>query len=142
MEVTINHDPTKVLKNYMLKKFYICIYTHTHTHTYICVCACVNVCVCITESFCYASESNTLQIYYVLSCFSYVQFSVAPWTAACKACLSKGFSRQEYWSGLLRPPPRDLPNPGIEYMSLSLLLWLTGYLPPAPHGKLIYFNFF
>ena len=25
-----------------------------------------------------------------------------------------GFSRQEYWSGLLCPPPGDLPNPGIE----------------------------
>ena len=24
------------------------------------------------------------------------------------------FSRQEYWSGLPWPPPRDLPNPGIE----------------------------
>ena len=25
-----------------------------------------------------------------------------------------GFSRQEYWSGLLCPPPGDLPNPRIE----------------------------
>ena len=25
-----------------------------------------------------------------------------------------GFSWQEYWSGLPCPPPRDLPNPGIE----------------------------
>ena len=25
-----------------------------------------------------------------------------------------GFSRQEYRSGLLVPPPRGLPNPGIE----------------------------
>ena len=24
------------------------------------------------------------------------------------------FSRQEYWSGLPCPPPRDFPNPGIE----------------------------
>ena len=28
------------------------------------------------------------------------------------------FSRQEYWSGLPRLPPGDLPNPGIEPMSL------------------------
>ena len=28
--------------------------------------------------------------------------------------LSMGFSRQEYCSGLPFPPPRDLPNPGIE----------------------------
>ena len=30
---------------------------------------------------------------------------------ACQALLSMEFSRQEYWSGLLCPPPRDLPNP-------------------------------
>ena len=29
-----------------------------------------------------------------------------------------GFSRQEYWSGLLCPPPEDLSNPGIKGMSL------------------------
>ena len=29
-----------------------------------------------------------------------------------------GFSRQEYWNGLPCPPPRDLPDPGIEPMSL------------------------
>ena len=32
--------------------------------------------------------------------------------------LSMGFSRQEYWSGLPCPPPGDLPNPGIEPVSL------------------------
>ena len=31
----------------------------------------------------------------------------------------QGFSRQEYWSGLLCPPPGDLPHPGIEPMSLD-----------------------
>ena len=35
-----------------------------------------------------------------------------PWIAARQAHLSMGFSRQEYWSGLPRPPPRDLPKPG------------------------------
>ena len=30
-----------------------------------------------------------------------------------------GFSRQEYWSGLLYPTPGDLPNPGIEPVSLA-----------------------
>ena len=33
--------------------------------------------------------------------------------------LSMGFSRQEYWSGLPCPPPGDLPDPGIEPMSLT-----------------------
>ena len=39
---------------------------------------------------------------------------VTPWTADCKAPLSTGFSRQEYWSGWPFPSPGNLPNPGIE----------------------------
>ena len=34
-----------------------------------------------------------------------------PWTISCQAPLPMGFSRQEYWSGLPCPPPRDLPKP-------------------------------
>ena len=37
-----------------------------------------------------------------------------PWTVACQAPLSKGFSRREYWSGLPFPSPEDLPDSGIE----------------------------
>ena len=29
-----------------------------------------------------------------------------------------GFFRQEYWSGLPFPPPGELPDPGVEPMSL------------------------
>ena len=57
---------------------------------------CVCVCVCV---------------------FSHVQFFVTPWTVACQAPLSMGFSRQEYWRGLPFPTPGDLPNPGIETTS-------------------------
>ena len=32
--------------------------------------------------------------------------------------LSRGFSRQGYWSGLPCPPPGDLPDPGIKPASL------------------------
>ena len=35
-------------------------------------------------------------------------------TVAHQTPLSMEFSRQEYWSGLLFPPPGDLPNPGIK----------------------------
>ena len=52
--------------------------------------------------------------------FSHVQLFVNPWTVACQAPLSMGFSRQEYWSGLLRPPPGNLPDPGIEPTSPAL----------------------
>ena len=46
--------------------------------------------------------------------FSRVRFFVTPWTVACQAPLSMGFSRQEYWSGLPCPSPGDLPDPGIK----------------------------
>ena len=40
-----------------------------------------------------------------------------PWAVAHQAPLSTGFSRQEHWRGLPFPPPRDLPDPGIEPVS-------------------------
>ena len=40
------------------------------------------------------------------------------WTVARQLPLSKGFSRQEQWSGLPCPSPEDLPNPGIKPASL------------------------
>ena len=45
---------------------------------------------------------------------------VTPWTVACQAALSMGFSKQEYWSGLPFPSPGDLPNPEIEPRSPAL----------------------
>ena len=47
-------------------------------------------------------------------CVSHFRLFETPWTVAHQASLSMGFSRQEYWSGLLFPPPGDLPDPGIE----------------------------
>ena len=41
----------------------------------------------------------------LLSRFSHVQLFVILWTRACQAPLSTGFPRQQYWSGLLCPPP-------------------------------------
>ena len=52
-----------------------------------------------------------------LSC---VQLFATPWTVARQAPPTMGFSRQEYWSGLSFPSPGDLPNPGIEPVSLVL----------------------
>ena len=53
----------------------------------------------------------------MLSHFSHVQLFVTLWTVAHQASLSMGFYRQEYWHGLRSPPPRDLPDPGIETVS-------------------------
>ena len=45
------------------------------------------------------------------------QLFAITWTGAQQALLSRGFSQQEYLSGVPFPPPGDLPNPGIEPMS-------------------------
>ena len=42
---------------------------------------------------------------HMLSCFSHVQLFAVLWTVAQQSPLSKGFSRQEYWSGLPCPSP-------------------------------------
>ena len=60
-----------------------------------------------------------------LSRYSRVWPFSTPWTEACQASLSMGFSRQEYWSekkkeyrsGLPFPPPGDLPDSGISCIS-------------------------
>ena len=57
---------------------------------------------------------------------------VIPWTVARQAPLSMGFSRQEYWSELPFPPPEDLPNPGIEMISLLVFLPLIFHLQAHP----------
>ena len=49
---------------------------------------------------------------------SWVQFFVTLWTLAQQGPLPMEFSKQEYWSGLPFPPPGDLPDLGIEPMSL------------------------
>ena len=68
---------------------------------------------------------------------------VTPWTVVCQAPLSMGFSRQEYWSGLLFPSPGDFPDPGIETGSPalqadSLLTELWGKLKLAILYKVVY----
>ena len=81
-----------------------------------------------------------------LSHFSRVRLRAAPWTVACWAPLSMA----EYWSGLPRPPPGDLPDPGTEPTSLKSLTLAVGFftasatweacssprlLPKGPPGK-------
>ena len=50
---------------------------------------------------------------------SRVQLFVTPWTVAHQTPLSMEFSRQEYWSGLPFPTPGNLPNSGMELVTLA-----------------------
>ena len=63
---------------------------------------------------------------------SRVQLFVTPWTVTRQAPLSREFSGQEYWGGLLVPSPGSLPNPGIEPQSFELQ---ADSLPSEPPGK-------
>jgi len=45
----------------------------------------------------------------------------APWTVAHQSPLSKGFARQEYWTGFPYPPLGNLPGPEIKQHKKSKL---------------------
>ena len=76
----------------------------------------------------------------VLNHFSHVQLFATPWAIVRQAPLSTGFYRQEYWSGLPRPPPGDLPDAGIELVSSPLqadCLLLSHRGSHSPKGNLV-----
>ena len=53
-------------------------------------------------------------VHVVAELLNCIQLFKTPWTVACQAPLSMGFSRQEYWSGLPVPSPGALPYPEIK----------------------------
>ena len=63
---------------------------------------------------------------------SHFRLFATPWAVAYQVPPSIGFSRQEYWSGLLFPSPGDLANPGVEPRSPTLQ---ADALPSEPPGK-------
>ena len=54
---------------------------------------------------------------------------------AYQAPQSMEFSRHEYWSGLLFPPPGDPPSSGIEPMSLASPALVGGFFITESPGK-------
>ena len=69
-----------------------------------------------------------------------------PGPVTCQAHMSMGFSKQEYWSGLLCPPPGDLPNPGIKPVSSASPAFQADSLPlshlGSPHSSVGNYNWF
>ena len=58
-----------------------------------------------------------------------------PMDCSCQALLAMEFSRQEYWSGLPFPLPRDLPNLGIEPTSFVSPALAGTFFTTVPPGK-------
>ena len=78
-------------------------------------------------------------LWFMYACMlSHVPFFVTPRTVVCQAPLSVEFFRQEYWSGVPFPSLGDLPNPGIEPMSLTSSALAGGFFTTAPPGKPMY----
>ena len=69
------------------------------------------------------------------TCFSSLWLFVTPPSVARKAPLSMGFSKQDYWRGLLCPLPGDLPNPGIELVFSCISCIARGFFTVAPPNK-------
>ena len=75
---------------------------------------------------------------------SRVGLTVILWTIACQAPLSLGFSRQEYWSGLLVPSskgsswPRD--RTSISYISGRFFMAETPEKPASYFGTISQMN--
>ena len=62
--------------------------------------------------------------------------SATVWTIARQTPLSMGFCRQEYQSELPCPPPRDLPDPGIERVTSASPALQADSLPSEAPGNL------
>ena len=63
---------------------------------------------------------------------SHIRLFAMPWTVACQAPLSMGFSQARILGGLPYPSPGDLPDPGIEPGSPALQV---DFLPSEPPGN-------
>ena len=74
----------------------------------------------------------------MLNRLSRVRLFATLWTTACQAPLFMEFSKQEYWSGLLCPPPGDLPDSGIELVSLMSFALQVDSLLLSHQGSPIY----
>ena len=72
---------------------------------------------------------------YVRCVCSVIWLFVTLSTVTCQTPLSMGFSRLEYWSELLYPPPGYLPNPGIEPVSLASPTLADRVFTIVPPGK-------
>ena len=106
-----------------IKYIHICIYIHTHTYlslykksekdmymyifVYICICA-------------YRKKGIYVYMLLLLSCYIMCYSFAIPLTVACQSSLSVEFSRQEHQSGLPFPSLGDLPDPGIELVSVCI----------------------
>ena len=96
----------------------VCRPGQTQNMLTVCVCVCLCVCVCTHDQSCPTFRT--------------------PWTIAHQVSLSMGLPRQERWSGLPFPTPRDLPNPGIKPVFFVSPALAGKFFTTVPPGKHVY----
>ena len=89
----------------------------------------IHICICI---YIYVQLYPCTHIH-TLACvhdqsLSHVRLFATPWTVACQAPLSMGFSRQEYWSGLHFLLQGIFQTQGLNAHLLCLLNWQANCL--------------
>ena len=73
----------------------------------------------LSRTFLVVKEAK-FELWFVVQLLSTIWLFSTPKAVICQAPLSTGFPRQEYWSGLPFPSPRDIPNLGTEPGSSTL----------------------
>ena len=74
-------------------------------------------------------------LFHCMCVCSVVSDSVTPWTVAHQAPLSTGFSRQEYWNGLLFPSPKKPAAAAAAAKSLQSCPTLCDPVDGSPPGS-------
>ena len=91
---------------------------------------------------CFGFLSHTVSVACPCSVAKLCLTLATPWTIACQASLSMGFSRQEPWSGLPFPPSGGFLDPGIKLISpLSPALQTDSLLLSHWENPAIYLEF-
>ena len=70
---------------------------------------------------------------YIATLCNFMPTLCSPMDCSPPGSFVQGFSRQDYWSGLPFPSPRDLPKPGIEPMFPALADRFFITEPPGTH---------
>ena len=106
------------------------------SHNYIFVVCIYEVCISYNNFFLFwvINKQGFSNFNAVLSYFNRVRLC-NPRTVIHQAPLSMGFSRQEQWSGQPFPLPGDLPDPGIEPMSLMSPALAGGFFTTSATWK-------
>ena len=77
------------------------------------------------------SFSNAWKWKVKVKSLSHKRFWGTPWTTACQAPPSMGFSRQEYWSGVPLPSPKGPVLPTKSGISLIIVIILFMWFVPC-----------